>query len=40
MTLPAPLPNKENELSKAMHNPLAQATKKTDLEKTITSVQS
>jgi hypothetical protein len=34
------VPSKETELSKAMHNPLAQATKKTDLGKTIASQQS
>jgi hypothetical protein len=40
MTIQPSLPSKETELSKAMHNPLIQATKKPDLEKTITSVQS
>ena len=34
------VPSKETELSKAMHNPLAQATKKADLKKTIASQQS
>lgn len=37
---PQPLvPSKETELSKAMHNPLAQATKKSDLKKTIATQQ-
>jgi hypothetical protein len=40
MTTQPPLPSKETELSKAMHNPLVQATKKPDLEKTIASAQS
>jgi hypothetical protein len=35
-----PVPTKENELSKAMYNPLAQATKKADLKKTFDSEQS
>jgi hypothetical protein len=35
-----PVPSKENELSKAMHNPLAQATKKADLKETIDAEQS
>jgi hypothetical protein len=35
-----PVPSKETELSKAMNNPLVQATKKADLEQTITSQQS
>jgi hypothetical protein len=30
-----PVPSKETELSKAMYNPLTQATKKSDLKKTI-----
>ena len=36
----APIPSKENELSKAMHNPLAQATKKSDLKKTMVAQHS
>ncbi|MDR2190780.1 MAG: hypothetical protein LBP53_06490 [Candidatus Peribacteria bacterium] len=32
--------SKETELSKAMHNPLVQATKNADLGKTISSLQS
>lgn len=35
-----PVPSKENELSKAMHNPLEKATKNADLEKTIAAQQS
>ena len=35
-----PVPTKETELTKAMYNPLAQATKKADLKKTIASEQS
>ncbi|MDD2537591.1 MAG: hypothetical protein PHU61_03835 [Candidatus Absconditabacteria bacterium] len=35
-----PVPGKEDELSKAMHNPLAKATKNADLKKTIASEQS
>jgi hypothetical protein len=35
-----PVPSKETELSKAMYNPLAQATKKADLKKTMASQQS
>jgi hypothetical protein len=34
------VPNKESELSQAMHNPLAQATKKSDLKKTISAQHS
>jgi hypothetical protein len=34
------VPTKETELSKAMYNPLAQATKKADLKNTIASQQS
>ena len=32
-----PVPSKENELSKAMYNPLEKATKKSDITKTIAS---
>ena len=39
-TSQSPVPSKENELSKAMYNPLAQATKNADLKKTIASQQS
>jgi len=35
-----PVPSKEDELSKAMYNPLEKATKKADLKKTIASDQS
>jgi hypothetical protein len=38
-TSPTPI-NKETELSKAMHNPLAPATKNADLKKTIAEQQS
>ncbi|MDR3168291.1 MAG: hypothetical protein LBU27_00575 [Candidatus Peribacteria bacterium] len=34
-----PVPSKETELSKAMHNPLAQATKKADLGNAIKAEQ-
>ncbi|MDR0282968.1 MAG: hypothetical protein LBI53_06935 [Candidatus Peribacteria bacterium] len=39
-TAQPPVPNKENELSKAMYNPLEKATKNADLKKTIASHQS
>ena len=39
-TSQSPVPSKENELSKAMYNPLEKATKNADLEKTIASHQS
>ncbi|MDR0606899.1 MAG: hypothetical protein LBG52_00765 [Candidatus Peribacteria bacterium] len=39
ITSQPPVPSKENELSKAMHNPLAQATKKEDLGKAIETEQ-
>lgn len=38
-TSQSPVPSKENELSKAMYNPLEKVTKKADLKKTFSSEQ-